>query len=547
MQVDIGNNTPCFDANHAGTMQRQQLYPDPYSYVHYVSEPRYNCDPVRNLSPGQRLANRFTIKSFLGQGGMGAVYRASDDLRTIDVALKIVPVTSEEIAHQLKHEINQSSMIANYEHIIHIYDMHLDSYAGLDLLLISMEYAEGGSLRQWLQQNRGNAVYRQSQGLTFIIHACTGLQALHQHGILHLDLKPENLLFRRGVLKISDLGLSQCISAISKQGNLPVDQEQWAPAGTPAYMSPEQVLPNCTGRIDVRSDIYSLGAVLYETFGELCEPPFTGSYEQIQEAHLHLPVPQVRGVDTNIAQVVSRCLQKDPTNRYGDVGELIADLRGRSNTPNEGQELHQATEGVEQWWRQACEFVQSGDLNAANRICSDILQRTPEHTDAQHLQHDIQERFDRAHQLYATISNGIGHHPFARLLTLLTAAMETYPNHPDGMLVQIELISMTEENERVMRNGVSALREGRWPVALSCFERADKLNPGQTAVTKAITFIKEVQHEIQTTRANIDTAIQQNDKDKALRLARSLDRYIEQAKAFAECMQSPENHHETQI
>ena len=513
-------------------------------YTYYVSEPSYGCDPVGDLVQGQRLAGRFTVKSCLGRGSLGTVYLAYDDLRSIDVALKVVPVTSDQITCQLGHEIRQSSMVANYEHVIHVYDIHNDRRGGLDLLLISMEYADG-SLRQWLTHNRHNVVRRRTEGVAYILQACKGLQALHQAGILHLDLKSENLLLVRGVLKVADFGLSRCIEAIGRNGDTSVDMGEKSWAGTPAYMSPEQLMPACAGRVGVRSDIYSMGAILFETCSEQCEPPFVGSYEQIREAHLHMPAPQIGDVEAHVVRAISRSLQKDPADRYADVSRLIDELEGRDSAQDGSPENTQGIQETEQLWSQACEFVQLGNLNSAGRICTEILDMCPEHSDARYLLQDIQNRFEQARQFYATVRDGIGRRPLARLLTLLAAAVETYPDHPEGQLVQTELISVTEDNELVMRNAVAALRQGHWQVALTYFERAGQFNPGQPAVAQAITFVKEVQRQIQTARANIDAAIEQGNGEKALLLARNLDQYIERARESAKCLQPLEIDYDT--
>ncbi len=517
----------------------------PCGYTYYVSEPRYGCDPVGDLLQGQRLAGRFTVKSCLGRGSLGAVYLAYDDLRSIDVAVKVVPIISEQIADQLGHEIRHNSMITNYEHVIHVYDIHKDRRGGFDLLLISMEYADGGSLRQWLVQNRNNVLRRRMEGPAYVLQACKGLQALHQAGILHLDVKPENILSVKGVPKIADFGLSRFVKDIGRSGDtsIAIGKKSWV--GTPAYMSPEQLMPAYAERVDVRSDIYSMGAILFETCDEQCAPPFAGSYDEIREAHFHMPAPQIGEVEAHIARAISRCLQKDPADRYADVSRLIDELEGCDSAQDGPPENTQGVQETDQLWSQACEFVQLGNLNSAGRICTEILDRCPKHSDAKYLLQDIQDRFEQARQIYATIRDGIGRRPLSRLLTLLTAAVQTYPDHPDGPPVQIELISVTEDNELVMRNAVIVLRKGYWQAALNGFERVNQLNPGQLAVTEAIGFIKDVQREIQTARANIDAAIEQGNVERALQLARNLDKYIAQAIQYTECLQPLEVNHET--
>lgn len=546
MRIDRTDSSTLVTLDSRGDGQNQRTTTSPCDYPYYVSEPRHGYSLVGDPSRGDKLADRFTIESCLGQGSMGAVYLVVDDLRSMRVALKVVPVTCPEIASRLRHEIEQNSVVTNHEHVIHVYDIHNDKRGGVDLLLISMEYADGGSLRQWLVRNRDNVTRRRTEGVAYVVQACRGLRALHQAGILHLDLKPENLLLVRGILKIADLGLSRCTKAVRRNDGPSADGRDRSWVGTPTYMSREQLMPACASRVNERSDIYSIGAILFEMCDGQCQPPFVGSYEEIREAHLHMPGPYVTDVQAHVARAISKCLQEDPADRYANVHELIDELEGRSPAADKGPEIHQEVPEVEQLWRQACDFVQVGNLNSASRVCTEILERFPECSDARYLLQDIRDRFETAHQFfYVAIQRGIGCQPFARLLTMLAGALETYPDHPEGPLVQIELAAAMEENGVVMQNAAGALRQGHWQVAQSGFERASQLNPGQPVVVQAIEFVKEVQRQIQTAHGNIEAAIEQGHADRALHLARNLDKYIEQAKAFAGCLQQQESDHDT--
>ena len=534
----------------AGTDGRRAArnpWPDagPYGRPYYISEPRYGSDPVGDLPPGQRLARRFTIKSHLGRGSMGAVYLASDDLRAVEVALKVVPVVSEETASQLKHEIEHNSVVTNYEHVIHVYDVHHDKRCGLDLLLISMEYADGGSLRQWLVRNRGNVVRRRTEGVAYIVEACKGLQVLHHAGILHLDLKPENLLFVGGLLKVADLGLSRRTRVIGGGVLASGDGPDRSWLGTPAYMSREQLMPACASRVDERSDIYAVGAILFELCDERCQPPFVGSYDQVREAHLHMPIPRVGDVQAHVARAIVRCLQENPADRYACVEELIDELEGRNSAAGGSQEIRQKVPEVESLWRQACELVQVGDLNSARRVCGEILERVPEYSGARHLLQDIEGRFQEAHQYCATIQSGIGCQPLRRLLALYAAAVGIYRDHPEGHLIQTQLGSIIEEYKRALQSAIGATGRGDWQGAQACLERAGQLNPGEPAIVQGLEFIKGVRHHVEAVRTKIDAAAEQGNREKALRLARYLDRYVERATARARRSPQWESNHDT--
>ena len=118
-----------------------------------------------NLKAGQILANRFRIISLLGRGSVGTVYLADDCVRSSNVALKVVLMESRTAAEQIMCEIENNTKITDYTHVIQIYDPHRVPWGGAELLAVSMEYADGGSLRSWLCRNTADIQRRRSEGL----------------------------------------------------------------------------------------------------------------------------------------------------------------------------------------------------------------------------------------------------------------------------------------------------------------------------------------------------------------------------------------------
>ena len=510
----------------------QRLNSDSVNY--YLSEPYQGQGLVVNLEPGQKLLDRFTIKSLLGRGSLGAVYLAADELKSMDVALKVVPVESEFAANQLKNEIRLNSKIVDYNHIIRVYDIHSVRYGGTVMLLVSMEYADGDSLRKWLQDNKDNTVKRQAEALTLFKQACLGIQALHTIGVVHQDVKPENLLFVNGILKISDLGLSRCVHNVqmSDDGRYPDDLEYYS-ACTPAYAAPEQILAAHPNDVDHRADIHALGAILFEICHYQCRPPFGGTYQQIRQHHLHhVLTPVIENVEPHIARVIARCLQKNLADRYSSVSELLDDLEGKMSEPQSPQDDtgQQLVEQTELLWQQACQLVGESDLSAADRLCSQILSIWPNHDDARCMHEDILGRNEKVREFYKTIKMGIGYQPLDQLISLLNEAIEIYPNHTDAHLVQVQLLSTVTEYEDVMQKGIEALGEGQWQAAQISFERARQLNPGFPAVKRLIDLTREVQMQVETARNNIDAALQQGRGSEAMALAHEVDQYVEEIK-----------------
>jgi len=457
------------------------------SNKYYLTEPCNGPDLTVNLKPGQKLLDRFTIKSCLGRGSFSTVYLASDSMRSIEVALKAAAVGSESVADQLRQEIDLHAKVFDYNHVIRVYDIHSAAYGGVILLLVSMEHANGGSIRQWLTANKINIQKRRSVGLSFFRQICCGVQSLHDAGIVHLDLKPENLLFVDGTVKVSDLGLSRHIHNIQINGDTYHQDNLESSPGTPAYMSPEQFLAPHPNDIDFRSDIYSLGVILFEICHSMCRPPFGGTYQQLRQRHLHVSAPVLEDAEANIARVVAKCLQKNPLNRYATVSEMLDDLEGKTNA---GQ---QTTKQVDEMWQQACNLMNAGKLNGAGKLCRQILNISGEHDNAKHMLNEIQDKLRQAQQFYRTIERGIGCKPLDELLELLTEAVDMYPDHPDGRLVQSQLLSITRQYEKAMDEGTQAAANGHWKIAQTSFRRARQFNPVLPSIAQLIESAGEEQ------------------------------------------------------
>ena len=241
----------------------------------YWSEPYEGEGVILDLKPGQVLLERFTIERLLGRGSISWVYLARDEVRAMEVALKVVPMASDVAADRVKHETRLNGHVIDYRHVVHVHDVHCAPYDELALLLVSMEYA-ASSLRQWLVQNRDDVARRRSEGMLLFKQACAGVQALHDAGIIHRDLKPENLLLINGILKVADLHLA-------RRGCDP-SSDHWTQrfgrtghfVGTPAYMGPEQYAAAHPDDIDERADVYALGVILAEMQHPQCRPPLWG-------------------------------------------------------------------------------------------------------------------------------------------------------------------------------------------------------------------------------------------------------------------------------
>jgi serine/threonine-protein kinase len=268
------------------------------------------------LEPGDRLGP-YEIVRELGRGGMAVVYLARDHKHHRSVALKVL---LPEIAVALGHQrfLREIQIAANLAHP-HILPLHDSGQAG-GMLYYVMPYVEGESLRARLTRE-GPLALDDALGIAQQVLAALGYA--HAHGVLHRDIKPENILLHGDQAVVADFGIAR---AVSEAGEDTLTQPGLI-MGTPAYMSPEQT--RADAQLDGRSDLYSLGCVLYEMLAG--EPPFTGpSAQAIIARHAIDPVPSLRTVRPGVPQAVDhtieRLLAKVPADRFASAQELAAAL-----------------------------------------------------------------------------------------------------------------------------------------------------------------------------------------------------------------------------
>ncbi len=265
------------------------------------------------LTAGTVLANRYRIGRLLGRGGMGAVYLADDEVLGEEVALKVISSAfasdTAELIDRFRREASAARKVS-HANVIRIHD--LGEAAG-GLLFLSMEYFAGRTLAEHLG-SRGALGERELGDI--IGQVCDGLEAAHQAGVVHRDLKPQNVLIgARNAVKIIDFGLAKTtfMASMTATGIM---------LGTPFYMSPEQVRG---AEVNARSDIYSLGALTYHAVTG--RPPFTGDNPiAIGFAHCsEAPRPPrelVSGISAELDAAILAALAKDPRDRPKSAAEF---------------------------------------------------------------------------------------------------------------------------------------------------------------------------------------------------------------------------------
>ncbi|MDH3948758.1 MAG: protein kinase, partial [Gammaproteobacteria bacterium] len=273
-----------------------------------------------SLQPGDVIDNRYKVIRHVGKGAFGVVLLVQDIMVNEQIILKFLNAhmaADESVIHRFVHELRLTRKITD-EHVIRIYDFITmgRSYA------ISMEYFESHSLAQEIRAKKTTDFKRNTK---ILIAICKGLGVAHQINVVHRDIKPANILVNdKDVVKVVDFGLAAAASEggsetsrITKSGIL---------VGTPTYMAPEQV----RGRaIDTRTDIYSLGIVMYEMFTG--QPPYKDK-DHMATLFKHVEGKAAPAIEKNpeiseeLNRIIMRSIHVDPTLRYQTVTELQRDL-----------------------------------------------------------------------------------------------------------------------------------------------------------------------------------------------------------------------------
>ncbi|MGA2381904.1 MAG: serine/threonine-protein kinase [Gemmatimonadales bacterium] len=278
------------------------------------------ADPLGRLRTA--LADRYTIERELGAGGMATVYLAEDLKHHRPVAVKVLkPELSAVLGpERFLREIELSARLTHP----HILPLH-DSGTADGLLYYVMPYVEGESLRDRLTREKQLPL---DDALQIAREVADALSYAHSHGIIHRDIKPENILLQSGHAVVADFGIARAIATAGSERLT----ETGLAIGTPAYMSPEQA----AGRHDVdgRSDLYSLGCVLYEMLGG--DPPFYASTPQaVLAKKLSEPLPRIsvvrEAVPAGIEAALNKALARTPADRFATAAQLGAALGGAAS------------------------------------------------------------------------------------------------------------------------------------------------------------------------------------------------------------------------
>ena len=284
-------------------------------------------DDAAVLTPGTFLGH-YRVESLIGAGGMGQVFRATDPRLNRSVAIKILP-PSVAIDPQFRQRFDreaQAGAALAHQHICTLHDV--GRHEDVDFLV--MEYLEGETLATCLASGRLTF----QRALRYAIEIASALDHAHRHGVVHRDVKPENVMLTSAGAKLMDFGIAKLRSGPGLDATRHSITERGTVLGTVRYMSPEQVEGRDT---DHRSDIFSFGAVVYEMFTG--QPAFSGSSAaSIMAAVLEREPPEMampgQLTPPFLDHLVRRCLAKDVGERWQSAGDVLRELKWFADSPD---------------------------------------------------------------------------------------------------------------------------------------------------------------------------------------------------------------------
>ncbi len=268
------------------------------------------------IAKGQKINDRYEVKALIGEGGMANVYLGYDTILGRDVAIKVLRgdlADDEKFVRRFRREA-QSASLLNHPNIVQIYDVGEDD----GNFYIVMEYINGQTLKQIIKKRNRLSI---SETIDIMCQLTDGLSSAHDSYIIHRDIKPQNIMILDdGMVKITDFGIAMAVNASDLTQTNSV-------MGSVHYLPPEQA----SGRgSTIKSDIYSLGIMLYEMLAGTM--PFRGETAvEIAMKHLKSPMPSIRKLRDDVPQslenIILKAAAKNPKNRYNNVRELYDDLK----------------------------------------------------------------------------------------------------------------------------------------------------------------------------------------------------------------------------
>lgn len=471
----------------------------------YLSSPSGVC-PGPRLEPGTSL-ERFTIVRHLGTGRAAHVYLAGDRERGQEVALKIAdcpPNHAQEIEARMKRELDCRQVLGSHPHVLSLFDTYRIPLDGLQLRILSLEYADGGDFRQWLVHARTEPWTHRVAGLRCILDAARGLAALHRAGIVHFDVKPENFVCVQGIWKTGDLDLACRTTDLANTPPVSAsDLTGLGVRGTEAYLSPEMARPG-SGPVDTRADIYSLGLVLQETWG---------TRRIVGGDDLRPDVPDRQQV---MQRILKRCLATDPQSRFQCVEQVVEALEAELNRDATDRSAPPWPKADRQW-RRACHYLRKGRARDARRICERLMEAHPSHPGACEVLDELNHRTTHVLETSQALMADIDHMPLGDALVNARELLELLPDreHLGQLLDAME--RRIGDCQATLINSLRHLAAGRWNPFADSLEEAAVQDPGHHPAAAASAAARDLVEHLERSRQAIGELVKQRLYHRSLR------------------------------
>ncbi len=432
---------------------------------------------------GKILGNRYRVLREIGSGGMAWVYLAEDTKENHLVAIKILyPQFSQDFTYvqRFNREAKLASTLTD-PHIVRV----LDYGADRDVNYLVMEFIEGQDLRSVLNE-RGPFPWKNA--LEIIDQLATAMEQAHQHGVVHRDIKPQNMMLTEdGLLKVLDFGIARipALPTLTQSGFI----------GSPYYVSPEQAMGE---EVDVRSDIYSAGIVLYELLSGNIPFDAKSPWSIISRHIANEPPPIVLpegDIPQNVQDLLKRMVAKRPQERFQTpnlLRQAIASALAGQPIPDHSLDTQPVTPLdpallANSLYQRATEAISAKEWARAADLLSQTLNLNPEHTHAREkLVEAEQEAFLLS--LYNAGKRAMKNNYWEEAINNFTGITEIDPNYRDaGNLLVEARRSLEIENGRQLvvtryNEGMAHFEAGRWVSAIEAFQEVKRLAPGYQRV-----------------------------------------------------------------
>jgi serine/threonine protein kinase len=440
---------------------------------------------------GKVIGNRYRILREVGSGGMAWVYLAEDNNKDHLVAIKILyPQFSQDISYvqRFNREAKLASTLTD-PHIVRV----LDYGADRDIQYLVMEYIEGRDLREMLEKN-GPLPWKQT--LEIVDQLATALEHAHQHGVVHRDIKPQNMMTTDdGLLKVLDFGIARIptLPSLTQSGFI----------GSPYYVSPEQAMGEET---DTRSDIYSAGIVLYELLSGTI--PFDArSPWSIINQHISSEPPPIdfteKNVPDEVCQLLNKMVAKRPENRFPNPGALrraINAILAGESIPDNALDTQPITPPdkkalANNLYQRSLQAMDTQEWGRAVDLLNQTLNLHPNHPEATD-KLIVAEQKSFLVSLYNAGKRAIKSERWEEAINSLNGVLELDPDYNDTaeLLSQARTQLETFDTEQLLQTlyneGIAHLEAQRRSYAIEAFEKVQKLSPQYKDVDQLLATAK---------------------------------------------------------